>query len=109
MHCIKTGFYGLIRPYDMYVYGDAFVLSSHEQVYRQYRDFEKLGDGILLLRICERVYGPAPNVLHIDVEKVDHWFDDGFTSPMRNSTLIAPSGQWKWLGYDGKVITDVDL
>lgn len=80
--CIKTGFYGLVVPYDEFVYGDAY----------------QSRDGTYYFRICSRQRSPIPSEsLHFRINDYHDWFDKEETSMSRNSTMICSSKDVEWM------------
>lgn len=106
-NCIKTGFYAAL-PGNLFLYGDAFGMPGEE-----WPDTPMLyPSSYLLLRVTSASV-EQPSRIHFRLDTWSHWFDETrgeVVSPAPDygvvwqpcSTLIASSGQWSWLGYEGQ-------
>lgn len=98
MTCTKTGAHILIKPYNEYVYGDAFEISViDEKLFMElaYNDFLSGIADVAYFRIVQRGFKPLAPTLHYTVHNyVDWWDKDG---PI--STLITKN--FTNHGYNG--------
>ncbi len=84
MSCIKTGFYGYLVPYNLWVYGDAFE-----------------SFGVTWFRICEKSDKPLSKVRHFTINDWSVWYDEDKTSMAQNSTMICDPYSTINHGYNG--------
>lgn len=85
--CLKTGFHGFLLPYEVYIYGDAFVL-----------------DEVYIFRICETNKKPISGALHFTIYDWFRWFDEKETSMKQNSTMLCTAAEITYHGHEGVVI-----
>jgi hypothetical protein len=73
MTCTKTGCHAFLRPYNEYVFGDAFEV-----------------DGVAIFRIVERRREKFEPTVHYTIDDYSNWFDMGKSL----STLVVPRGMF---------------